>query len=210
VDKLGLLEVIGCPTKNYTRSASLKAPDSLYATYANFIVPSAVFDLPTGTGNLPYHYTSTGTLRYDVYRPTFYYNDVFAVAPFSNTFLYYPGLTGIEVTEIGKVLEGSSAFHKNPLKWVTFGLPEYVGGPFDVINDNATVYDLFFNDFDQPALTNAIASVRGGSQQAVLSSLVAWRSDKGGEDYVDTTACWSVGSALLWPCHQEAGQGTRR
>ena len=59
-----------------------------YALYMDTIIPNAVFDIPTGTGNTPYHLSSTGTLRYDVYQGSFYYDDVFAVAPFANVFMY--------------------------------------------------------------------------------------------------------------------------
>ena len=74
--------------------------DSLYDLYMNTIVPSAVLDVPTGTGNLPYHISSTGTLRYDIYEGSFFYDDVFAIAPFANTFVYVEGLDGHHVEDV--------------------------------------------------------------------------------------------------------------
>ena len=88
VAKYNLTTLLGCPPQSYSYSASLDASDSLYALYMETIIPNTVFDIPTGTGNAPYHLSSTGTLRYDVYAGSFFFDDVFAVAPFANVFMY--------------------------------------------------------------------------------------------------------------------------
>jgi len=50
VEKLGLKEVLGCPTEEYTYSSSLGAPHSLYTLYLDTILPNAVNSVATGTG----------------------------------------------------------------------------------------------------------------------------------------------------------------
>jgi len=202
VAELGLREVLGCPTQNYSYTAALGAQDSLYDLYMDVIVPNAVFDIPTGTGLVPYQLTSTGTLRYDIYAPTFYYDDVFAIAPFSNVFLYFSRLSGSELLEVSDAVGGGSErvqTVRNPLKWEQEStMPAFIGGPGPV--NTSTTYDLFFSDYDESAIVGAIAAVRGVSKEDVTAALVPWRSDRESEDFVDTTLCWSKNVADLWPC----------
>jgi 2',3'-cyclic-nucleotide 2'-phosphodiesterase (5'-nucleotidase family) len=202
-EALGLKEVLGCFDTEYAYSSGLNTPNSLYSLYLNTILPNAVNDISTGTNNDVYHVTSTGTLRYDIYVGEFYYDDVFAVAPFANTFVYLADVTGAEISAVVAELVGASGF-KDPFKdfdesmQPMAGLPSYVGGPYDA--DAATTYDLFFNDFDQENIVQAIATVRGVAADDVWEGVKSWRNDMSGADYVDTTTCWAKNVQAFFPC----------
>jgi len=173
----------------------------------NTIVPLSVFDVPTGTSNTPYHLSSTGTLRYDIYPGKFYYDDVFAIAPFANTFVYVEGLGGGQVTNIMDSLltNGIEIGDERTIPAASIfidSLPRYVGGPDQV--DEASTYDLFFNDYDQPYVIRAIAKELGVNEADLV--VVGWRDDKEKDDYVDTTNCWGKKVGDLWPCQQAVEQ----
>ncbi len=194
VSELELGEVLGCPPMSYSYTAGLGTPDSLYDLYMNTIIPNAVLDAPTGTGNNAWHVSSTGTLRYDVYEGLFTYDDVFAVAPFANVFMYYPRISGEDLNAEFEKLQGVSMGGPK----LTDSMPTYVGGPGAI--DSTAVYDLFFNDYDQPYVQSAIASALGISKSEVADDVVPWRDDMEADDFVDTTTCWAKNVAEIWPC----------
>lgn len=210
IEELGLGKVLGCPTVSYSYSAGLGVSNSLYDLYMNTIIPLALFDVPTGTGNQPYHVTSTGTLRYDVYPGFFYYDDVFAIAPFANVFMYVPGLPGSVVSGTVSALSGSTYLtleerlrertERGALDKARVGasLPSYIGGP-DGVEESGT-YDLFFNDYDEGYVVAALASEMGLSEEEVSGMVVPFRQDRDEGNFIDTTLVWKVAPSELWPC----------
>jgi len=156
------------------------------------VAHSLTLTLASLAGNGIYHLTSTGTLRYDIYVGEFYYDDVFAVAPFANVFEYYGGVTGATIREVLQVL-------LEQVEEDTYlGLPSFVGGGSTLVD--SAVYDLFINDFDDVTIVTALAAVLGLQEEEVWGNIVEWRSDETKDDYVDTTLCWSQGVGQLWPC----------
>jgi len=74
VGKLGLGEVIACPDKEYKNNAPLESENSLYKLYMDKLIPTSVFPpASAASGNMQYHITSTGSLRYNIYKGKFYY-----------------------------------------------------------------------------------------------------------------------------------------
>jgi len=188
VDELGLRAILGCPPQDYSQSASLGTSNSLYDLYMQQIIPLSVLDVRTGTGNTPWHLSSTGSLRYDIYEGEFYYDDVFAIAPFVNVFRYVADLSGEDLQTVVDNLSQTS--NDSP---VFTGLPKYVGGPDDI--DPTLFYDLFFNDYDESYIVPAVEAVVG--EDVVV---VNWRDDSGADDFVDTTLCWAKSIPDLFPC----------
>lgn len=202
IDKLDLDRVLGCPSRTYSNAAVLDAPDSLHMVYVSSIVPTCLFDVPTGTGNEPYHVASVGGLRYSVYEGEFTYGDVFAVAPFSSRFRYYPALRGDRVVSLMEHLDDvadreDDFLSSRALRWSP-KLPPYVAGPGEPRSD--AVYDVFFDEFDARRVIKGIAKILHRDVKEVKASVVRWRDDLKREDYVDTTLCWVEAVPKLWPC----------
>ena len=211
VDELNLREILGCPQQNYSFGAGLGREDSLYDLYMQTVIPLGVFDVESGTGNEPYMITSTGTLRYDIFGPGyFYYDDVFAVAPFANVFLYYPGLTGAQIMDVMDdliahpvQLEGRRGRNggdewKDSKEKETASLPAYLGGPGKI--DEEGVYDFYLNDFDESYIVPALAKLLGLTKGQVTKNMVGWRDDPDSLDFVDTTIVWAKAAYGLWEC----------
>ncbi|GMH82114.1 hypothetical protein TrVE_jg12982 [Triparma verrucosa] len=188
VEELGLRTILGCPQQDYSYAAGLGTEDSLYDLYMQKVIPLSVLNIPTGTGNTPWHLSSTGSLRYDIYSGEFYYDDVFAIAPFVNVFRYVADLSGQDLQQI--VNELSQTSNDSPVRTL---LPKYVGGP-DSIDPNL-FYDLFFNDYDEPYIVDAVEAVVG--EDVVV---VNWRDDSTDPNFVDTTLCWATSVPALFPC----------
>lgn len=213
VNRLGLREVLGCAPKNYSYAVSLDHPNSMYALYMDKVLPMGVFDIPTGTGNNPYYVTSTGSLRYNIYEGEMIYDDVFAIAPFANVFLFYPAISGANISLVISALNSLTSLSIPGLKMnqqeyaeayaLRFSrsksadkMPSFIGGP-DIVSPNSQ-YDLFYNDFDGLVVTHAIAAVLGVPQSEVLKKCVPWRQK--GDDFIDTTLVWDKGIRDIWPC----------
>jgi len=139
-EKLQLNEIVGCPTAHYICNAGMNDTYSLYYLYMNSILPSGV----TPDDSTAVHITNTGTLRYDVYDGKFFYNDVFAVAPFSNTFAYVDDLTAEEIISLTVDLNSQNEYS------FFSPLPPFVTSDFDT--DENVYYKLFFNNYDQPKI----------------------------------------------------------
>ena len=99
------------------------------------------------------------------------------------------------VTVLGSL---TSASDVAPRALLSASLPYYVGGPG--VAEDSLVYDLFFNDYDEPYVVSAIAKVLGASSSEVQTEIVAWRDVMSEEDFVDTTTCWEKGVKAMWAC----------
>ena len=87
---LHLNDTLGCSPHTFYPQLPIIVKDSLYNLYVQNIVPSIVFNysLP----NNQYFITNTATLRYSLYSGRVDVNDIYAISPFYDNYVYYASL----------------------------------------------------------------------------------------------------------------------
>jgi len=191
--KLGLDEVLACVPKIYKYGVDVEDENSLYKLYMNEILPRGVngeaeTETETETETDYVHITSTGTLRYDLYED-FRYDDVFAIAPFANTFCFIDNVAGEEIDSLLKLLNVNVGVGEEA------ELPKFITSNYT--SDGGSL-KMFLNNYDQGVLVVNLAELRGVAVEEIV--VVNWRADKGSDTFTDTTLVWKSGVSALFPC----------
>jgi len=99
---LHLNDTLGCSPQFYDPDKVIFEPLSLYNLYIEAVVPTMVFN--SSLPNTQFFISNTATLRYPLYNGRVNVNDIYSISPFSDSYLYYPGLTGLQLQELVRTL----------------------------------------------------------------------------------------------------------
>jgi 2',3'-cyclic-nucleotide 2'-phosphodiesterase (5'-nucleotidase family) len=105
VKLLDLNHVYGCSPMTFSPYSAPTAKDSLYNLWINTIMPTFYSkDSP----RLPFYITNTASLRSSLYAGPVTKNDLYTVSPFNDTYYYFKGLGGSQLTALIGAIDNSS------------------------------------------------------------------------------------------------------
>jgi hypothetical protein len=155
--KLG--DVFGCAPKQYNPSASIGDPSSLYYLWINRVLPTYF----STSGNTPIVVQNMASLRAPVYAGKVNRNDVFAVYPFDDDFVYFKAMNGIVLLDllavINKTKSGMEAKPQQCGHVGDTGVGYYIS---DIAIEPATLYDVIETPYDSTNFIKALGSIYPG------------------------------------------------
>jgi hypothetical protein len=203
--KWGLDEVVGCASIEYSRSAAVGRPESVWGLYLQEVLPFALFD--NTRSHQPLLIEATGSFRANLREGTVSVDDVYIMNPFKNTYYSFEGLDGTDVSGVmqsigARVTRGANTHVQHyPSADGHSGaevasLPSWVAS---VEPSADTTYDLICTNFDLPRCEEAVLKVTG-------SAGTPKRYTTGGEE-LDSSDLWFRYIRAKWPCLGAADEG---
>ena len=160
---LHLNDTLGCSPQFYDPRLPIIFDSSLYNLYIEQVIPSVVYNysLP-GT---QYFITNTATLRYPLFEGHVVVNDIYAIIPFIDTFVYYPNLNG---TQLNALLVGLRELYTPSLKMTpyfeTYEKPDLTRPAYThslQTVDPDVIYDVVCSAYDSDTITDILAELYG-------------------------------------------------
>jgi 2',3'-cyclic-nucleotide 2'-phosphodiesterase (5'-nucleotidase family) len=155
---LGLDIVYGCSPITYWPDGDFSEPTSLYQLLVEEIIPKVVFNTSVDT-NTPFFITNSESLRYALYEGKVNRNDIYTISPFNDTYVYFKGIKGSDLTTIMSQMENSGVKGDRclpRLRAVTYGEPWYFSS-FNV--NNSAVYDIVLALYDADTIFPIVQKV---------------------------------------------------
>jgi len=156
---LGLDIVYGCSPQTYWPDGDFSDPTSLYQLLVTQIAPNIIFNTTTDS-NTPFYITNSESLRCALYEGQVTRNDIYTISPFNDTYVYYQGIKGSDLSAILTGMEQSDLRGGRcpPMlrPGLTFGSPWYVTS-WDV--DNSTTYDIVLALYDAETILPIVQKV---------------------------------------------------
>ena len=202
----GLSKVLGCAARTYTTHAEYGSADSLWSLYMDAVAPSTIFVPSRNTSQ--WFITSTGALRYDLYKGNVSVDDVDMALPFADPLYVVQRVHGTELLKALASLNndqalveeeedddalGGSRYRPTRSRESPLSLPRYVATPTKLTDEK--YYDAIVGRFDKENVAKAI-STAAGRQVEVLTydeSSVA----HGGKPPASDTEAWKNWAASL-------------
>ncbi|KAI8959532.1 Metallo-dependent phosphatase-like protein [Daldinia sp. FL1419] len=110
-EQLNLTDVYGCIPRDYCMTcAPFNASDNIFPLLSDALAVGVVNE---SRRNIPrYIIANTGSVRFDMYKGPFTYDDQFIVSPFRDIFLYIPGVPHVLVRNLTESLNNAGASRK--------------------------------------------------------------------------------------------------
>eukprot|EP00041_Stephanoeca_diplocostata_P007301 m.102432 g.102432 ORF g.102432 m.102432 type:complete len:557 (+) comp16821_c1_seq2:219-1889(+) len=193
---LGLDNVLGCAPQDYKKSANYLDNDSIWKYRMESVIPTTVFSPARNTSQV--FMSSTGSIRYDIYKGTIIRDDCFTISPFTEPYWRIPRVAGRDVKAVISNLL-NSAQHDNlrqsPLlednlrSNSTAAVRKYVYTPYDDEGDK--LFDILAVSFDVDRVAAAVETVTGRKNV----ERIPFRQDD-----IDSTTIWEKFFVGSWPC----------
>lgn len=190
-NELGLNTTYGCSPSTYYPDVDYSDPDCMYKLLVEEIIPKMVFN--DDDGNTQYYVTNTASLRYNLYAGPVTRNDIYTIAPFNDTFVYYPSIPGQSLSTLINAIMNTSGLAAQLRSGYCGSLrddyPNWYMTPTKIVN--TLTYDLLLATYDAETI------------YPVVQELFAGKSFSEYEPYptpYNSTGALQAYIETVWPC----------
>lgn len=161
-ENLGVTKKLGCSQSTFTLSAPLASHASIWELYMREVAPKEILVPPLNASQC--FITSTGSLRYNLYKGAVTVDDVDMILPFSDELFV---LRSVDGAVLAMALEKLNALtmqamlapRLRPLRAAESSFPNYMSAPA-ALQPNAS-YDVIVGHFDRSTVAAAVSRAAG-------------------------------------------------
>lgn len=187
-NELGLNITYGCAPSTYYPDVSFSDPYSLYKLAVEEIIPKMVFS--TADGNTQFYVTNTQSLRYNLFAGPVTRNDIYAISPFNDTFVYYQGIPGQSLkTLLTAITNTSGLMQSSYCGKLRDDVPDWYMSSYSI--SNSITYDLVMATYDAETIYPVVQQLFAGQSFAKYE---AYPTDLNG------TGALQAFIEVVWPC----------